>query len=146
MMRLTLSPDHLQQMITHVQACLPHEACGILAGNLGAIQTVLPVTNHLHSPVRFQMDFKEQWQVFQWLESHQMEMLAIFHSHPHGPNHPSATDLKEFYYPGVFSMILSPGVTGWQAGCYKIDNGTIETVELVIQAPAAPSLPASPAS
>ncbi|HPH94394.1 MAG TPA: M67 family metallopeptidase [Anaerolineaceae bacterium] len=133
MNRLVLSPAHLEQMIDHAAACLPEEACGILAGADGLVHAVLPVTNHLHSPVRFQMDFKEQWRAFQWLEAQHLEMLAFFHSHPNGPAHPSETDLKEFYYPGVFSLILSPGVTGWQAGCFKLDNGKIETVDLIVQ-------------
>ncbi len=114
-------PDSLrEEMLAHIIRCLPEEACGLLGGRReepAALFTdaapytavaVLPVVNELHSPVRFRMDPADQLKAFYWLEEHDQELAAIFHSHPQGPEHPSATDLAEFAYPGVLMLIVSP--------------------------------------
>ncbi len=95
-------------MERHLSACLPEEGCG-LVGGLGAVARQLAVVeNSLHSPVRFRMDALGQLTALQQFESRGLDLLAIFHSHPTGPDHPSATDLAEFYYPGVWVLIASP--------------------------------------
>ncbi len=99
-----------QEMVAHVIACLPEEACGLVGSQPGesTAAVVLPIENDLHSPVRFRMAPGEQLKAFYWLEERSLDLAAIFHSHPHGPRHPSATDLAEFAYPGVLMLILSP--------------------------------------
>ena len=128
-------------MLDHLKACLPEEACGLLGGlpaDLGRGQparctAVLPVTNADHSPVRFSMDPEEQLRAFHWIEEQGLELVGIFHSHPTGPSHPSATDLAEFAYPGVLYLIWSPGAHGpdWQLHAFRIDGGAYSVVELV---------------
>jgi proteasome lid subunit RPN8/RPN11 len=92
-----LLPEVLwQEMLAHVFACLPEEACGLIGSAPGSTSTieaatVLPIENELHSPVRFRMAPDEQLKAFYWLEERSLELSAIFHSHPQGPVHPSAT-------------------------------------------------------
>ena len=43
--------------------------------------------------------------VFEWAEKHDQILLAIYHSHPNGPEYPSPTDLEEDYYPDVIKLI-----------------------------------------
>lgn len=96
------------EILAHLQACLPEEACGILGGLGNTITLALPVENELHSPVRFRMRPADQVRVFQTLESLGLEMLAIWHSHPAGPAGLSATDLSEAYYPEAALLVASP--------------------------------------
>jgi proteasome lid subunit RPN8/RPN11 len=105
-----LSDQLRQEMLAHAASRLPEEACGLVGSDreTGAAAVVLPVENELHSPVRFRMAPSEQLRAFYWLEEHHLDLAAIFHSHPRGPRQPSATDLAEFAYPGVFMLILSP--------------------------------------
>jgi proteasome lid subunit RPN8/RPN11 len=143
-------------MLAHVMACLPEEACGLVGSPqsdgpagpspVNGAQTieaviVLPVENELHSQVRFRMAPAEQLKAFYRLEEQKLELAAIYHSHPQGPVHPSATDLAEFAYPGVWMVILSPldpalskhtpplknapavAAAVWQARVFRIDNG-----------------------
>ena len=128
---LTLHPAHYHHMLAHVQACLPEEACGLLGGRAGASAAVQPVTNALHSPVRFSMEPKEQLQAMLWLEEQGLDLLGIFHSHPTGPDHPSATDVAEFLYPGVLVLIWSPEGAGWQVKAYDILDGQVQAVPLL---------------
>lgn len=121
-----LSQDLWHEMLAHVLACLPEEACGLVgstqngvSGNAPASFTVdasgalsaavvLPIENELHSPDHFRMAPAAQLKAFYWLEEHGLDLSAIFHFHPRGPHHPSETDLTEFAYPGVLMLIISP--------------------------------------
>lgn len=130
-----ISAEDFERMLSHSLACVPEEACGLLGGDFTAdsaavARVVVPVTNVLHSPVRFLMDSQEQFQTFLSFESRSLELVAIYHSHPAGPAHPSPSDLAEFWYPGVVSIILFPTQTGsvpqetvaWQARAFLIEG------------------------
>lgn len=135
---LTLRLEHRQQMLAHILGCLPEEACGMIGGRAGQAEVVLPVTNLLHSPVRFRMEPHEQLKAFFWLEEQGLDLIAVFHSHPHGPPHPSHTDLDEFAYPGVLALIWSPAEAGaapdgWQVRAFQIDNRQSHEVPLFIR-------------
>ena len=51
-------------MRDHIVAQLPEEACGLIGGVGDEARLVLPVTNELHSPVRFRMSPQEQLEAF----------------------------------------------------------------------------------
>lgn len=136
-LRMTLSQRHYQAMLAQVQANAPEEACGLLGGRLeggeAQVETVLPVENALHSPFRFRMAPEAQLQGFHRLEAEGLELVAIFHSHPTGPDHPSPTDLEEFAYPGVVSVIWYPDVRGWQFRGFSLDNRKVREVVIVLE-------------
>ncbi len=95
-------------------AHVPLEACGLLAGRNGSVKKVLPVRNQAQSPVRFVMDPYEQLQAFEWIDSQELELVGIFHSHPAGPETVSATDIREAAYEVVHLVwsragMASPG-------------------------------------
>jgi proteasome lid subunit RPN8/RPN11 len=81
-----------------------------------SVVEVIPVENELHSPVRFRMAAQEQLKAFLRFEERGLELVGLFHSHPAGPVHPSPTDLAEFAYPGVLTVILAPGERARPAG------------------------------
>lgn len=119
------------RIINHAELCLPEEACGLMGGPPGSARMLVTVTNRLHSPVRFLMEPQEQLEAMLAFESHGWDVTAIFHSHPRGPEGPSATDIAEFYYPGALSVILSPAATDWQARGFLIENGQVTAVSLI---------------
>jgi len=129
---LHLSPAVQASMREHVARMLPEEACGLLAGRDGQVKAAVPVTNELHSPVRFRMDPKEQLNAFHWIEREGLDLLAIYHSHPHGPDHPSPTDLGEFYYPGVFSAIWWCENGDWRMRAFDLDRKPFQEIPVVI--------------
>ncbi len=126
---LAMSSDGYRQMEAEVERWAPEEACGLLAGKNRQVTAVYPITNALHRPDRFRMDPLEQLRAFEAIETAGLELLAIYHSHPRGPAFPSETDLAEFAYPGVLSLIWSrkTGQTAseaaWQARCFILDGG-----------------------
>ena len=118
------------KMLRHVRSTQPEEACGFLAGIGSAASVVVPVTNSLHSPVRFMMEPMEQYRAMQWIEQNALEILAIYHSHPSGPAVPSATDLAEHAYPDACCMIWSPSGPHWHLRCFRIDRSQFEELSI----------------
>ncbi len=120
---IVLRREHLAQMEAHVARCAPEEGCGLIAGVDGVSVAVLPVTNALHSPVRFRMDPQEQWRAFLQLETQGWEMLGIFHSHPQGPPYPSPTDLAEAAYPEALYLIWFRAAGHWRWRAFWLREG-----------------------
>ncbi len=128
-----LHARHWQEMISHLERCLPEEACGLVAGQDGSSEIVYLIPNQLHSPTRFCMDPREQLNAFLDLEKRGYNLLAIFHSHPEGPDAPSETDLEEFAYPGVLEIICFRKGSDWRARAFLIEGGQASEIALSLQ-------------
>lgn len=94
-------------MLAHCQSQYPLEACGFLAGDAGRAYIVTPVENTLRSPVAYEMDPRQQLEAMLHIEDDGFELLAAYHSHPHGPSQPSPTDMAQAYYPDLPQIIIS---------------------------------------
>ena len=132
---LTLTNEQLQKMIDHVDSHAPLEACGLLAGKGSTVEVVLVVRNQAQSPVRYVMDPIEQLNAFEWIESNNMDLLGIFHSHPTGPETVSPTDIAQAAY-AVTYIILAPvdnnNTREWHARGFWIENGSFSEVLLQV--------------
>ena len=127
--QLRLTKGQLESMRSHVDSCLPHEGCGLLAGKAGVVQEIIPVTNDVRSPVRFRMNPQEQLRAFDWMEDHGLELLGVFHSHPDGPAGLSPTDIAEAAYPVVY-LIWSRGQGAWKVNGFWIEETRVSEVKL----------------
>ncbi|MDT8899272.1 MAG: M67 family metallopeptidase [Thermanaerothrix sp.] len=132
---LRLSAKQKAIILEHVVHCVPEEACGLLGGCGSIVKRIIPVTNRLHSPVRFYMEPTELLKALEALEEEGLELVGIFHSHPHGPAVPSETDLNEFAYPESLMVILSPQGKDWQLRAFEIDteHHAFREVDVVIE-------------
>ncbi len=128
--KLMITTGLIEKMRAHALSCFPEEACGILGGNGNHVNYVLPITNELHSPDRFRMAPEEQFKAFMWLEQISLQMLGYYHSHPSGPAYPSKTDLRQFSYPGVVLVLLSPKDSTWQIKGFIINKNTTNEVNI----------------
>jgi proteasome lid subunit RPN8/RPN11 len=109
-----LTPDQWEQMEKDVEAKVPEEACGFAVGIGNVARLIIPVTNSLHDPYRFRMDPQEQLNAFLLAEEKGWEILAVYHSHPHGISMPSATDYKELTFPGLIYLIWYQDANQWR--------------------------------
>jgi [CysO sulfur-carrier protein]-S-L-cysteine hydrolase len=107
--QLHLSRSLYEAMLLHVDTLYPQEGCGLLAGHwYDGIATVLyAIPNQTQSPTQYLMDPEWQLNAFLEIEQANMALLAIYHSHPHGPETPSITDLTQAYYPDSLQLIIS---------------------------------------
>lgn len=129
--KLSLSKNHWQEMLEHVDRQAPLEACGLLAGKEDQIEKVILIHNQAQSPTRFVMDPYEQLQAFTWMDSNGLDLLGIFHSHPAGPEIASVTDVAEAAYE-VVHLIWSRNQHGWKARGFWIENGSMTEVVLQV--------------
>jgi len=125
-----------ESMQEHAARDAPLEACGLVNGRIekGSFQAVdlIPTTNILHSPTRYQIDPHEQLNAFNEMESGGLELVAIYHSHPHGPEVPSTIDIKGAYYPESVHLIWSTHSGAWNCRGFLIHNDTVQEVGLII--------------
>lgn len=112
------------------------EACGMLGGRLegNAYETrlVIPTTNTLHSPIRYQIEPQEQLAAFLTFEAQGLELVGIYHSHPQGPPYPSATDIAEAYYPEVIYLIWVQQGDEWFCSGFTIRAGRVEPAAIYV--------------
>ena len=106
---ITLAPGILEQVIQHATDSLPAEACGLLVGrSIGS--RFIPITNIADMATRareYEMDASQLISTMRSLRDCGEQLIAIFHSHPHGPAEPSKTDVDRAYYPEAAHLIVS---------------------------------------
>lgn len=111
---------------------LPNEACGLLAGKYDEVIKRYPMTNIDESPEHFSFDPTEQFKVLRQSRSEGLKLIANYHSHPSTPARPSQEDIRLAFDSEIVYLILSlAGETPDLKG-FKIKNGEVEAVEVVI--------------
>ena len=123
-----------QKMIDHARREAPVECCGILGGKDKTVQKSFEIKNVERSSVQFLMDPQEQLNVFKEMEETSMDMLAIYHAHPHTIPFPSEMDVQRTFDPEMPSIIISlkeqdePMVKAFRIGKEAI---YLEEIELI---------------
>lgn len=131
---LYLSSQIKEQLIRHALREAPNEACGILAGKDDRVEKVYEMTNTQKSPESFLMDPREQLKVMKDIRNSNLEMLGIYHSHPHSKAYPSRRDIDMAYYSSVVYIIISLADKMQPVICgYKIVDGEVFPYKLVIE-------------
>jgi proteasome lid subunit RPN8/RPN11 len=134
MAEITLTRGVMEEMAAHAAALYPEEACGLLAGRAGRATRFYPVENVHHSPVAYEMEPVQQIRAMLDIEATRLELLAIYHSHPHGPAHPSPTDVALAFYPDQVQLILSLADRERPAlAAFTIREGQVTRVEWVVE-------------
>ena len=129
-MNLSVAPGILEQVIERAKTSYPNEACGLLVGR-NAADRFLPIKNISMSADRYEMDPAELIAALRALRDTGETLMAIFHSHPHGPAEPSKTDIERAYYPDAAHLIVSLGEPERpQAMAFRILDGEALGVEL----------------
>lgn len=127
-----------EQMLVDVRQRSPQEACGLLGGKMvGDVyraRRVFPTTNTLHSPTRYRIEPSEQLAAFEQMEAEGLELVGIYHSHPHGPPLPSATDLAEAYYPETVYVIWCGENDTWECNGFALrQQSQIDPVVVTVE-------------
>jgi proteasome lid subunit RPN8/RPN11 len=129
---LVISAQDWERMRCDAAQRAPLEACGLLAGriedNRYVALEVIPTANQLQSPVRFRIEPHQLLAAFDLIEGRGLELLAIYHSHPNGPDHPSETDVAEAYYPDTIALIWSARGGVWSGKAFLLQSGQAHPV------------------
>ena len=103
--------SELQIIAQHSRNVFPNESCGIILGNkqdnIKIAAKISPTTNILESPARYQINPREQLNVYMEADEKSLEILGYYHSHPFGDTKPSEIDIKKANQPGCSYIIYS---------------------------------------
>jgi proteasome lid subunit RPN8/RPN11 len=124
---LMITSSDLESILLHSRHEFPREACGIMKGRRDMVDgermtEVLNIyrTQNIHrNPLRgYTIHPMDQYRVYVELDT-DLELVGFYHSHPHGPQGPSTTDIDECNYHGYAFLIVSlvdvgnPDVSAW---------------------------------
>ncbi len=106
----------------------------MLAGQASQVVKLYPIENRLQSQTAYEMNPQQQLAAFLDMEAREWELLAIYHSHPNGPETPSPTDIAQAYYPDAIQVIVSlrererPSIRA-----FTIVDSRVDEIEIVVQ-------------
>lgn len=105
--RLVLDAGIATAIIEHARAGYPDEVCGIVGGRGGRGWLLYLGRNVApHPRISYELDVDTLSRQIE-LEAAGLELAAIYHSHPHGPEMPSATDIGRAFYPDAVYIICN---------------------------------------
>jgi len=113
---------------------VPHEACGLLFGENGAIDAASVEANVAENPLaRFEIDPAALFVSIRAERNGGPHVAGYWHSHPSGDAQPSATDAAMAAPDGKLWLIVAgTSVSGWQAVESGARHGRFEPVALDI--------------
>jgi proteasome lid subunit RPN8/RPN11 len=87
-----IHPEAYRSMIAHVYAVHPYEAVGILGGKDSDYALLAIALDNIAPPGSFLADPLKQFLAERRLRDARLQIVAIYHSHPHGCGEHSAVD------------------------------------------------------
>jgi [CysO sulfur-carrier protein]-S-L-cysteine hydrolase len=118
-----------QEMVAHVAAAYPNEACGLLASKDGQVVKNYPTANAAEHPDDFsEIDPEILLHISFDIDEYDGEMFSYYHSHPKSEAYPSPRDIEwakrnKLYYI-IFSHRLYPETP--YARVFSVqDDGTV---------------------
>ena len=129
-MNLQLSPGILEQVILHAKQAYPKEGCGLLVGR-GAAERFIGMKNVAGSAGEFETDPAGLIHALRGLRDSGERLVAIYHSHPHGPAELSRKDIEQAYYPEAAQFLVSlADLEHPQCTAFRIIDGLPLPIEL----------------
>jgi proteasome lid subunit RPN8/RPN11 len=128
-----------REVLEHAAAELPAECCGLLAGTIsqdgsvGLVTHRFALVNELASPTEFLSEPRSMFAAMKAMRAANVEVLAVYHSHPTGAPIPSRRDQERNYSEGVVNLIvgLATGVPEVRAWWLSADSYLEAQLEMI---------------
>ena len=121
-----------EQIIAHALEDAPNECCGIVAAAGGEATRVFRAPNAAASPLRYEIDGREQLRIQNEIEDGGWELAAIYHSHTRSDPYPSQTDINLAFYPDALYVIVGVAGAEPEVRSFRIVEGSVEEVALSV--------------
>lgn len=137
---VSISRDAYEAMVATCRAEYPAEVCGFIGARDGTLVLVIPVPNiaETHSGAcGFLMESRAQFRAMRDMDDADLELGAIYHSHPNTSAVPSEADIRLAAYPDAAYLIVScfdpdePSVRAWQIANERVTELTVRLVPVV---------------
>jgi proteasome lid subunit RPN8/RPN11 len=120
-------------MLHHVHTDPEREVCGLLGGRDDRAVVAIPIPNAAPTPhIRYEMDRQAMVAAIMQLRRDRMEVVGVYHSHPHDPPTPSATDIAEATWPDVVYVIIGRDRDQWAMRGWSLQHGESHEVDLSV--------------
>jgi len=124
----------LDEIVAQARSEAPDECCGLVGTRDGEAVRLLKLRNAAASPLRYEIDPKDQLRAFDELDDAGLDLGIIYHSHTRSAPEPSQTDINLARYPD--SLYLIVGVAGaeddvrlWRIADGQVAAAPLEVVE-----------------
>ncbi len=110
----------------------PRECCGMLGGRGNQVSSCYPLRNQAAQPERqFFAAPEDIFEAMRRMRRAHEKLLAIYHSHPCGPAHPSPADIELAFYPDAIYLIVALAPQ-WEMRAFKIDQQRVTEIAIEI--------------
>ena len=131
---MRISRQLYEEMVEHARQDAPNECCGMIAARGDEGLKLYRATNVAASPLRFEIDGREQIRIHNDIESAGLELGAIYHSHTRTEPRPSQTDITFAHgWPGVLWVIVGLTTGQPQVRTWSIQDGQVTEAELAVE-------------
>jgi proteasome lid subunit RPN8/RPN11 len=130
---MRIAQSLLDEVIAHALEDAPNECCGMIAALNGEAVRVHRARNAAASPLRYEIEGKEQYAIQTAIEDAGMDLGAIYHSHTRSDPYPSQTDINLAFYPESLYVIV--GVKDPDAPevkAFRIEDGQVSEAQLEV--------------
>ena len=127
---ITLTEIQKKQLSEFAENSSPNESCALLFGNnnlennIIGVEEIFFTKNIDESPINFTISNEELLEGYKIAEEKKLEVVGIFHSHPHSDAIPSSTDKKFMQSNPVVWIIYSGEIKKFKA--YFLESDIIE--------------------
>lgn len=105
------------EMVRAAVEAAPREACGLLVGRVRMVARVVPAGNIDPAPTRYTIAPEDHFAAVRGARRDGLEVIGVWHSHPHGPPLPSASDTAEAVSDFVYVIVgltPEPAIAAWR--------------------------------
>jgi len=113
----------IDAVVAHAREEAPAECCGLLLGRGNEIHTARRTRNAAEQPTRFFIDPQDHIDGRREARAQELDVVGFYHSHPHSPPEPSATDRDEAHYPDHLFMIVSLAGADPEVKLFALEQG-----------------------
>ena len=123
-MNCKLRRSALDAILQHAERANPRECCGVLVGRQDEILQAVEARNLADDPNRYFLDPEDHIAIRRRARAAGLSVVGFYHSHPHSPARPSATDRAEAAYPDYLYLIVATG----EVRLFRLSDGNfVET-------------------
>ena len=117
-------------IVAHAREEAPRECCGLLVGCEGVIDEAVRSPNADPDPNRYEIDARLHVATNRRLRGSGRAVVGAYHSHPHSPAWPSASDIAESYYSDFIWVIVSLAGPTAEVKGFRIEEGRIIELDI----------------
>jgi proteasome lid subunit RPN8/RPN11 len=131
---MKLSQALYDEILEQARAEAPAECCGMIASRDAEAVTVYPAVNAAASPpYAYEIDSSDLYRIQMAIDDADLDLGAIYHSHPRSEPYPSQTDINLAFYPDAEYIIVGLKGSEPDVRSFMIRDGQVAEVELVVE-------------